>query len=526
MAILLKENGKMLKKENEIKKNIQKKLEESKNKYRFLVENLNEGIWFIDKDNLISFVNNNTVKMLGYERFEIIGKKLTDFICEEESISAIKDKNELCFYKKDGSKIETTIIYSNLYDKEQNYNGSIVAIQDISEKTKLEKESGKLHKQLDQAHKLESIGSLASGIAHEFNNVLAAIQGYTELTLRSLENKDHIKENLEVIHMASLRATDLSRQILNFSRSDENEFSEIDPIPSIKQTVKLLQQTIPKNYEIDLDYENCKGRIKINVTELFQIAINLGMNAYHSMIKKEKGKILFSAKSQKTTQILNIDEQKKCETDTVFVFSVKDTGSGITKEDMDKIFEPFFTTKEKGKGTGLGLSLIKEIISKNQGFVKVNSILGKCSEFKIIFPLLKKSFPKGTYVPENDNFTKKKNKNIMLVDDEKMITKLYQRFLSNEGHKVYSFNRSEEALSYFQENSVNIDLVITDMAMPDLTGATLSSELLKIKPKLSILMITGYSEQFSEEQALKLGIRDYKLKPIELQELADLIQRY
>ncbi|SDU16345.1 response regulator [Desulfobacula phenolica] len=385
------------------------------------------------------------------------------------------------------------------------------------QKDKQTKERKMLEAQLQQAQRMESIGTLAGGIAHDFNNILFPIVGHTEMLLEDVPESSLWRDDLNEIYIGALRARDLVKQILTFSRQESIELILTKTQPIIKEVLKLIRSTIPTTIEIKQNIETDCGLVKADPTQIHQIMMNLTTNAYHSM-QDIGGELTVSLKEVELSRNNVIIPDML--PGTYACLTVADTGIGMDKNITEKIFDPFFTTKEKG--TGMGLSVVHGIVNRMGGTIRVYSEPGKGSEFNVYFPVARSSSE------EQDSLTKKiiqgGTERLLLVDDENAIILMEKRMLERLGYQITSCTDSIEALDVFHTNPDKFDLVITDMAMPNMPGDKLSAEMVRIRPDISILLCTGFSERISEEKAASLGIKGLLMKPIVMRDFAQKIR--
>jgi len=370
-----------------------------------------------------------------------------------------------------------------------------------------------LEVQLQQSQKIEALGTLAGGIAHDFNNILAIILTNTEILLMDLPPDFKGKQKLKNIEQVGERATNLIKQILTFSRMETTWLKPINISSVIQETLRLVRATIPVNIEIHQNFKENYSNILADVTQIQQIIVNLCTNAYHA-IGDASGVIEVSLKEIKEDKLLKI--------------MVSDTGCGIPQEDIDKIFDPFFTTKGVGKGTGLGLSVVHGIVENHQGKIKVESELGKGSTISLYFPTVETESSEAIVLEPilNKGTDGTRMRHILLVEDETEIAELYQDFLERLGYDVTLCSNGSDALTLFKEDPNQFDLVLTDQAMPHMTGKQLAKELFLIRPDMPVILTTGYSDALTEEEAKELGIRKYLMKPIKLKTLQQAIEEY
>ena len=384
----------------------------------------------------------------------------------------------------------------------------LLSLTDITQRKRTEQERKKLEAQLHQSQKMESIGTLAGGIAHDFNNILFPVMGYTEMLLEDTSEDDPIMDSLEQIYNGTLRAKELVQQILTFARQKDGEFKLMQMQPMVKEAIKLIRSTIPTTIEIEQNIQtNCKP-VKADPTQIHQIVMNLATNAYHAMEEKG-GKLTIILKEIEFTEDDPIIPDI---TSGVYAcLTIQDTGIGMNKELTQKIFEPFFTTKGKGKGTGMGLSVVHGIVKNMSGAIQVYSEPGKGAQFNIYLPVVQTRSERLTDITEP---LQSGNEHILLVDDEVAIIEMEQAMLERFGYRVTTRSSSIDALEAFRSNPDKFDLIITDMAMPNMAGDKLSEEINQIRPDIPILLCTGFSETMSEEKAESMGINGFLLKPI------------
>jgi len=405
-----------------------------------------------------------------------------------------------------------------------NYKGKLIGIlgvgRDITERKKEEEEKAKLKTELQHAQKMESIGILAGGIAHDFNNIMAIILGNTELALEDVPKSNPAYSNLEEIKTASRRAKNIVRQLLSYSRVVEQEMQSIKIGPVIKDGLKFLRSTIPSTIDIEQNIQLTDETILADPTQINQILMNLCINASQAMeqtggdLNVAVEKLVLDNNSARNYPGLKSGDHVR--------IIISDTGPGIDPEIIDQIFDPYFTTKEIGKGSGMGLAVVHGIVKSHSGAIAVESSPGKGTKFITLFPLTTKKpmveTKTGKDIPGG-------NETILFVDDEKSIVKMLQRMFERLGYKVQTATTPEEALERFRSNPDHFDLVITDMTMPKMTGVKLSEKLMDIRKDIPIIVCTGHSALVDEEKAKELGLAAYIIKPIDMQETAQIIRK-
>ena len=383
-----------------------------------------------------------------------------------------------------------------------------------------EHQKKQIKKRLHQSQKMEAIGTLAGGIAHDFNNILSGIFGYAQLAVINLKEPEKAKMNIDQIYKGAQRATDLIQQILTFSRQTEHKKRPTKPFLIVKEAVKFLRSSIPANIKIKEDISS-RARVTANPTQIHQIVINLCTNAYHAM--QETG-------GELSVSLTDTDIRTQSQVPGVTMapgsyvkLEIRDTGLGMTPDILSKIFEPYFTTKPVSEGTGLGLAVVLGIVKEHNGHILADSTPGKGSVFSIFFPVI--PGPAHTTRPEPEKKPAPRGtEHIMIIDDEQSILASTSELLEDYGYRVSPFLNAGFALKEFEKHPGRVDLIITDVTMPNMTGDDFAVNALDIRSNIPIIMCTGFSNKISESEALKLGIKKYFQKPIEAHKLLSAIR--
>ncbi len=379
-------------------------------------------------------------------------------------------------------------------------------------------ERKRIEAQLRQSHKMEAIGTLAGGIAHDFNNILAAIIGYTDMAKDDLPSYSPAKHHLEEVLKASSRAKDLVKQILSFSRKEDEERIPVNLHILVKEALVLLRATIPTTIDIRTDIDPHCGQILAEPTQIHQIIMNICTNAAQAM--GATGGII-----EIQLDCYEVDKHTfspELSPGNYLRLSIHDNGPGIPKELSDRIFDPYFTTKDVGEGSGMGLAVVAGIINSHEGHIEVTSNNDSGASFFIYFPKIDQQ-------EATENNTEKelptgKGERILIVDDDPTIANMTARRIELLGYDVVSRTNSQEALELFQMHPDSYDLIITDQTMPGLTGDQLVRNIKTIRNDIPIIICTGYSAQMNAAIAAQQGIDTYLLKPIDKFELAHSIR--
>ncbi len=367
-----------------------------------------------------------------------------------------------------------------------------------------------LEQQLRQAQKMEAIGILTGGIAHDFNNILSVIIGNVELALETTARDSSNATCLEEISKASNRAKDIVRHLLSFSRKTERELKPIQIGTVLEDGIGFFSATIPSTIKVRTDIRLGRYSVLADPTQIYQIILNLCTNAVHAM-EMDGGALYVGAGVVNLSKGNHKVSEEELQPGEYVEITIKDTGSGIDTEQIDKIFDPYYTTKEVGKGTGMGLAIVRGIVRSHNGAIQVFSESGIGSTFKIHFPVYS-----GAYKEEEieKRVVAEGTGRILLVDDDVNLLEIISRHLRRIGYEVDVFENPVKALERFSQASKEYDLVVTDMTMPQMTGDVLAQNILSINPELPIFLCTGYSNIIDEDRALEIGIRRYFEKPV------------
>ena len=500
-----------------------KKAEEDLRRLSTAIEQAAEEIMITDPEGVIQYVNPAFERITGYSREEAIGRNprilksdIQGQAFYENLWNTIKGGNiwtgRVTNRRKDGKLIQEDGTISPLLNSTGELTGYVSLKRDITEMIKMET-------QLRQGQKMEAIGTLAGGIAHDFNNILGAMMGYAELA--RFKTKDvAIHPYLEQLLKACDRARDLVQQILTFSRQREQEKKPITVTPIVTEVMKLLRSSLPSTVEIRQRYTNRYDTVLADPTQIHQVLMNLCTNAVHAM--REGEGVLEVSLRQVEIPADNRAYNPALKAGAYLQLIVSDTGKGIDPAIKDKIFDPFFTTKNTGEGTGLGLSVVYGIVKDHGGAIAVESKPGEGATFTISLPLIDTA---EELEGRESSVIPKGRGSILLVDDEEPLASLGQDMLTSLGYEVAVRLSSRDALETFRAHPERFDLVITDMTMPNMTGADLAREMLKIRPEIPIIMTTGFSERVNEGEAKKIGIRKFVMKPVSLPSLAQAVKQ-
>lgn len=381
-----------------------------------------------------------------------------------------------------------------------------------------------LENQLMDIQKMEAIGTLAGGIAHDFNNILTAQLGYTDLCLLDAEPDTPLSRRLSEIKKAGLRATELTRQILTFSRQNKFDLAPVQIKSIVREVIKLIRSTIPTTITIESEISPAAQNSLVmgDATRLHQIIMNLCTNAYHAM-REQGGTLRISLELVEINPGHPLIKNTALHSGNYLKLAIQDTGHGMEPQVRERIFEPYFTTKNRDEGTGMGLSVVHGIVKRFEGQIEVESEPGQGSTFNIYLPQVETD--SELYKESAARPLLKGSERILFIDDEMIIAQMQEELLGNIGYKVTAITSSTEALRLFKAQPDGFDLVITDMTMPNMTGATLAGKILEIRPEMPIILCTGFSDSIDKEKARALGIREFLFKPLILGKMALTIRQ-
>ena len=479
-------------------------LKQSQTQLQNLIDALPFLVYSISVDNKYLLANKKFCNFMGVSQAEIIGFKskniFNDDINEYFSRDNEKILSEKCLVHYEGAlEIDRTNISLSvdkfpLFDEANNIYAICGVVEDVTAQYQLQR-------QLQQTQKMEAIGQLTGGIAHDFNNVLASIMGYTGLTKRCAVkyNDETISGYLSQITRAGERARDLVQQLLAFSRGDIGGLQVLEPEALAKEAISMLTSLIPSSIKLNLKIRNnnLKSYIEVDPVQFNQSVMNLVINAKDAIVD-EIGKIDVSL--EYLPQVKGICDSCHTTFSGKYIqLSVSDSGVGISKEILGRIFDPFFTTKEIGKGSGMGLSMLHGIVHGSGGHIVVNSNSKDTKSgttIQVYFPEVEQKNIQESNVAYVVEKLKNKNigKTILVIDDEYMITDYLSELLKAEGYNVISFNNSVKGLKYFKDNNYEIDIIITDQTMPELTGVELAKNISQSNFKIPIILCSGYTD--------------------------------
>jgi PAS domain S-box-containing protein len=520
-------------------------IQQSKALLQSVIDATPDWIYVKDREHRFMLVNKQCASAFDLSPTDMVDRCDVDFVPSklrigslDRGIEDLHDDDDAVFDGQSVHHASERIFFGNgevrvfdsfkvpMRDSTQRVYGALCYRRDITEHFNKELEQQALATQLRQAQKMELIGHLTGGIAHDFNNILAAVFGYAELMQMSpvIKSNAQLELYLQEILQAGIRAKELVSQLLTFSHRREAASEAINVAPIVKEVAKLLRSTMPTSISIDCALADNLPEVLISPVQLHQVLMNLGVNARDAMARTG----LVEIRAERAF----LDHSTACASchqnfsGTYLMISVRDSGSGITPENLMRIFDPFFTTKDVGRGSGLGLSVLHGIVHSANGHIKVLSVPGDGTEFRIYLPPHSKGSERLTGESKLDEEKLPVRGHIMVVDDEASIVRFMTLLLEQLGCRVTGLTSASEALAAFKADPYAVDLVLTDQTMPELSGVELARAMLACRSDIPIVLSTGYSNVIDDDTARQIGIRRFLIKPVPAKVLADIVAEY
>lgn len=492
--------------------------------YRNLMENSIDAVYLMTEDGKIINTNNVACQMTGYTGDELLKLSIDDIdpnFPKEEFINFWKNKpknHSLLFNtehkKKDGTLIPVEV--NGIFFELEGDKLLFGVARNLTEYNNNLKEREKLQEQLSQAQKMESIGRLAGGVAHDFNNMLSIIIGYTELAMSHLEPDSRIVSNhLKEIENAARKSSNLTKQLLAFARRQTVSPRIIDLNQAIEAMLKMLERLIGEDIKISWRPSDEPSHINIDPTQFDQIFVNLCLNARDAI---EGAGLIIIETGSSTFSDFQFEVNSEPVSGEYSLITVSDNGCGMTKEITEKLFEPYFTTKSIGKGTGLGLPTVYGIVRQNNGFINVYSEPGNGTTVRIYFPKISGT-PEKNLKTGKDSVPASGDGTILLVEDDQSILELTKTILENYGYRVLTAAIPEEAVNIAEEYANDIDILITDVIMPGTNGRELAGRISVLCPELKTLYMSGYTSDIIAHQGILDSTVNFIQKPFSTKEL-------
>jgi two-component system cell cycle sensor histidine kinase/response regulator CckA len=493
------------------------------------------GIVLCELEGRITYVNPAALRLWGLTgEQELLGRPYAELLGADGNYIMDKTRSkgswqgELSVSRKDGQTFELAVSASVILDESNEPAGVIAFFYDVTERKRLES-------QFRQSQKMEALGQLAGGIVHDFNNLLAAISGYTQLALMDVPKDSKLYQDFLQIKTATDRGKELTQELRLFTRQASSKKEVLNPNTIVDETYKLLLRTFPPEVKIDLSLDPQVRWVRANPSQVGQVVMNLCMNARDAILSRldhgSDSRGGARSRGELTLRTRNVDLE--WHTAALFLaarpgkyvcISVEDTGMGIPTELMDRLFEPFFTTKGESGGTGLGLAVVFGIVKSHEGFIDVQSREGSGSTFTVYLPCVEESEHETAEEEYAPDLTAGKG-SVLVVEDNPQVQGMMIRALEESGYRVYSAKNGIDAVALYRKHGKLLNLVVLDMIMPQMGGRECFYRLKKINPEVKVLIVTGFTTDGSVEDFLEEGARGIMTKPFELQAFTETVQR-
>jgi PAS domain S-box-containing protein len=504
-------------------------LKQSGRRYRNILESIEEGYFEVDLKGSFTFFNEQVCKIIGYSRQDLMGMSNRQYTSPATARKMYRIFNRIFqtgefakitnyeIIRKDGTKKILEVSASLMRNSDNEPSGFRGILRDVTDRITAQKDKERLESQVQQAQKMEAVGTLAGGIAHDFNNLLMGFQGNISLMLMDLGDEHPHCEFLNNMERYVKRGSELTRQILGFARGGKYQVKTINLNDLINKSAGMFSRT-KKEITIHQKFQEDLWPVEVDQGQIEQVLLNLFVNAWQAM---PGGGNLFLETENVTLEVNDYDKPYAIRPGRYIRISVTDTGTGMDKATQERIFEPFFTTKGVGRGTGLGLASAYGIIKNHNGIINVYSEKGHGATFKIYLPASKKQMIKEKARPESLEVG---TEMILLVDDEEMVADIGKDMLEKLGYKILVAAGGTEAIKIFNTSRDQVQLVILDMIMPDMSGGETFNRLKAIKPDVKILLSSGYSLNGRASQIMKRGCNGFIQKPFNLKQISRKIR--
>ncbi len=501
----------------------QKRTEEQLRFQAQLLDNVRESVVATDLNDTIIYWGQGAQALYGYSPNEVLGHAFSQLI-ENQSLSHHTEQLEeinregrwqgqhLQKNKEDKTFWADTMI-SLVLNEQKEPCGYIRIDRDLTERKKLEI-------QLQHSQKMEAIGRLAGGVAHDFNNILMVINGYCDVLMEQRDENSRLYNRLKEIRMAGDRAVELTRQLLTFSRKQVLQPKHLNLNHLIDGMAKMIQRLIGEDIQLKIIKSDNVGLVKSDNSQLEQIIMNLVVNARDAMVH---GGYLTIQTANIYLNRAQASHYHGAKPGTYVLLKIQDSGCGMSSDVKERIFEPFFTTKEVGKGTGLGLSIVYGIVKQSEGFIHIDSELNVGTTFYIYFPRVEEKIEEKKSVQERETSLIGKE-SILLVEDDESVRTLIHQILESYGYYIYSAKNSEEAEDYFNEHKNHIHLLLTDVVMPGISGRKIAQQFLAQYPPLRVVYISGYTDDTIARHGILENDVAFLQKPFTAEELAKTVR--
>ena len=490
---------------------------------RDILNGIPDPAWMKNNEGVFLEVNRAWCDFAQMEAADVIGKTASELFGPDIA-ARFHQQDALVFKTKEPSRIEEHLsndqnkawfdtVITPLLDEQREVTAIIGIARNITERKRMEE-------QFLRNQRLESIGSLAGGIAHDLNNILGPIMMSASMLEEDLPDKTS-KDLIAIIQEAAQRGADIVNQVLTFAKGAKGEHKILQPRALVGQVERILKEILPKAITFKASLPEGLWNVTGDLTQLHQVFINLCVNARDAM--PQGGTLSLSAKNFTACNQF-ASKFPDAKPGRYVKINVSDSGTGIPREIVEKIFDPFFTTKPSGKGTGLGLSTVLGIVKSHGGFVTIDSKLGKGSKFSVYFPATAKTHVPAK-PPEHCRMPPGKGELILVVDDEVSICKMARTILTKTGYRILTASGGKEALELFKKHGAAVKAVLTDLAMPVMDGVALTRALKEINPSLAVIASTGQACELRYKELQNLNVSSYLSKPYSAHQLLTIVHQ-
>ena len=503
-------------------------MEQEMRRLAVVVEQSTEAIMITDVDGDILYVNAAFEETTGYNAEEALGRR-PDILQSGKHDKEFYDKlwktissgknweGRFTNRNKEGSLFEVEAVIYPIRDPDGKVLNYVTISRDITQEAAIEKH-------LRQQQKMNAVGELAGGVSHDFNNILTAILGYVALCMNTVDEESKTYQYLAEVVKAGERATKLVRQILTFSRQEEQQFHSLNLQPIIEDSLSLVQTTMRKSIQLVQDVDPQCGPVLGDTTQLQQVMVNLCTNAAHAMGKDEPGTLTVTLRQVDLSGEDVEGPMADLNPGPYACITVGDTGCGMPPEVQERIFEPYFTTKKQGEGTGFGLSIVHGIVRKHRGSISVESVEEKGTKFTLYFPLNTGSARQESSAEKAVPVEAVQGR-ILFVDDDQTVLSMGREILESFGYHVVTATNGQRALKSFKQDPSGFDALVSDYSMPERNGHELIREVVAIRKDIPCILCSGYMEKVEGEDLSMLGHAAYMAKPIDWRELSQAVQK-
>jgi PAS domain S-box-containing protein len=524
-----------LQREVEERRRVERELAEREEKYRLLAETARDGIFTQDMNLKLTYVSPSGAAMFGYEPEELMSLGLQDMLTRASLERALESFAQMAAraregavevplmeyecVRKDGSTFWGELQVTFLHDEQGRPVGVQGALRDITDRKHAEAEQERLEEQLQQTDRLQAIGRLAGGVAHDFNNQLAGIMGYAELLKREFDKHPRVRDYADNILAPARRASDLTAKLLAFARKGKYSSEPVDLHAVVGEVVAILKRSIPKTIHIHQELGAASAAVLGDATQLQNAVLNIALNARDAM--PNGGKLTIRTEVGDGAPPGNLPGRDNAPGGPRLLLRVGDTGVGMDAETRQRAFEPFFTTKERGHGTGMGLAAVYGTVRSHGGSIEVRSAPGQGTTFTIALPLLHGA--DGVRGNDGEQRAVTGSGRVLVVDDEAVVRTMTARMLERLGYEVLLSEHSSEAMKIYEKQWREIDLVLLDMMLPGISGRATFDGLRRVNPRARVLLFSGYSADGEADALVRSGAVGFLQKPFSFAGLSESI---